>query len=64
MSLNESVVEDTALDWFDELDDTVAHGPHLVPGESAAKSACASHADWRATLPEPRIALNETNKTP
>ena len=36
MSLNESIVEDAALEWFGELGYCVGHGPHLAPGEPAA----------------------------
>ncbi len=34
-TLNESIVEDAALDWFGELGYAVGHGPHLAPGEHA-----------------------------
>jgi type I restriction enzyme R subunit len=47
MSLNESIVEDAALGWFEELGYAVGHGtlfaklrrakPHLAPGETAAE---------------------------
>jgi type I restriction enzyme R subunit len=37
MSLNESIVEEAALEWFGELGYAVGHGPHLVPGEPAAE---------------------------
>lgn len=37
MSLNESTVEDAALEWFGELGYTLGHGPHLAPGEPAAE---------------------------
>jgi type I restriction enzyme R subunit len=37
MSLNESIVEDAALEWFGELGYGVGHGPHLAPGEPAAE---------------------------
>ena len=37
MSLNESIVEDAALEWFGELGYAVGHGPHLAPGEAAAE---------------------------
>jgi type I restriction enzyme, R subunit len=37
MSLNESVVEDAALEWFGELGYAISHGPHLAPGEPAAE---------------------------
>jgi type I restriction enzyme R subunit len=33
MSLNESIVEDAALEWFWELGYAVGHGPHLAPGK-------------------------------
>ena len=33
MSLNESTVEEAALEWFGELGYEVAHGPKLAPGE-------------------------------
>ena len=36
-SLNESIVEDAALEWFGELGYAVGHGPHLAPGESDAE---------------------------
>jgi type I restriction enzyme R subunit len=35
MSLNESHVEEAALEWFAELGYAVEHGPHLAPGEYA-----------------------------
>ena len=37
MSLNESIVENAALEWFGELGYAVGHGPHLAPGEPAAE---------------------------
>jgi type I restriction enzyme R subunit len=37
MSLNESIVEDAALEWFGELGYAVGHGPHLAPGEPSAE---------------------------
>jgi type I restriction enzyme R subunit len=36
-NLNESAVEEAALAWFDELDYSIAHAPHLAPGEIAAE---------------------------
>ena len=36
MSLNESIVEDAALEWFGELGHAVGHGSQLAPGEPAA----------------------------
>lgn len=35
MSLNESIVEDAALEWFAELGYAVGHEPHRAPGEPA-----------------------------
>ena len=37
MSLNESIVEDAALEWFGELGYAVGHGPQIAPGEPAAE---------------------------
>ncbi len=37
MSLNESIVENAALQWFGELGYTLAHGPDLAPGEPGAE---------------------------
>ena len=37
MSLNESIVEDAALEWFGELGYAVGLGPQLAPGEPAAE---------------------------
>jgi hypothetical protein len=31
MSFNESIVEDSALEWFGELDYAVGYGPHISP---------------------------------
>ena len=36
-ALNESHVEDAALEWFGELGYAVGHGPKLAPGEPAAE---------------------------
>jgi len=37
MSLNESIVEVAALEWFGDLCHAVGYGPHLAPGEPAAE---------------------------
>jgi len=37
MTLNESIVEDAALEWFGGLGYAVGQGPHLAPGEPAAE---------------------------
>lgn len=39
MILKESIVEDAALAWFDELSYAVGHGPHIAPGEHLAERA-------------------------
>ena len=39
MSLNESTVEDAALEWFGALGYAIGHGPDLAPGEPAAERA-------------------------
>jgi hypothetical protein len=65
MSLNASIVEDAALAMPKaaltrplprgeerELGYAVGHGPELAPGEPAAESACALHADRRDSFGE------------
>jgi len=47
MTLNESIIEAASLEWFGELGYAVGHGSQLAPGEPAAESACALHADRR-----------------
>ena len=37
MTLNESIVEDAALEWFRELGYAVGHGPDIAPGELASE---------------------------
>lgn len=37
MRLNESIVENAALEWFGELGDAVGHGLQLALGEPAAE---------------------------
>ncbi len=37
MNLNESIVEDAALEWFGKLGYSVGHGPQIAPGESATE---------------------------
>ena len=37
MTLNETHVEEAALEWFGELGYAVGHGPQLAPGEPAAE---------------------------
>jgi type I restriction enzyme R subunit len=37
MSLNESIVEDAALEWLGQLGYSLGHGPHFAPGEPSAE---------------------------
>ena len=37
MGVNESIVEDAALEWFGELGYAIGHGPNLAPGEPSAE---------------------------
>jgi len=37
MNLNESIVEEAALGWFQELGYAVLPGPQLAPGEPTAE---------------------------
>ena len=37
MSLNESIVEESALAWLESLGHAVLHGPVIAAGESAAE---------------------------
>jgi len=37
VTLNESIVEDAALAWLEELGYAITHGPHIAPGEPAAE---------------------------
>ena len=37
MSLNESIVEEAALDWFRGLRYSIGHGPQMAPGEPEAE---------------------------
>ena len=50
MSLNESIVEAAALEWFGELGYTIGHGPHLAPGEPAAEREPERSGDSRRQL--------------
>jgi type I restriction enzyme R subunit len=58
MSLNESIVEDAALEWFGELGYAVGHGPHLAPGEPAAERASFGELVPVGRLPEAIRRLN------
>jgi hypothetical protein len=43
MSLNESIVEEAALEWFGELGYAVGHGPQMAPGEPATERDSFDH---------------------
>lgn len=43
MSLNESIVEDAALEWFGELGYAIGHGPNIAPDEPWAVTAITQH---------------------
>jgi type I restriction enzyme R subunit len=58
MSLNESIVEAAALEWFGELGYTVGHGPQLAPGEPAAERASFSEVVLVGRLREAIRRLN------
>jgi len=92
MTINESIVEDAALEWFGELGYAVGHGPHIAPDEPAAErasfgevvlvgrlreairrlnpsipeeaTACALHADSRATIRQCRRVQIEKRLKP
>ncbi len=35
--MNESIIEEAALEWFGELGYALGHGPEMAPGEAAAE---------------------------
>lgn len=39
MLINESIVEDAALNWLEELGYAIGHGPYLAPGEQRVRMA-------------------------
>ena len=58
MSLNEAIVEDAALTWFDELGYKIGHGPHIAPGELEAERTSFSEVVLEKRL---REAINRLN---
>ena len=46
MSLYESIVEDTALGWFEELGYVVVHEPQMAPGELARSGIRLARWHW------------------
>jgi type I restriction enzyme R subunit len=49
-SFTESVVEDAALAWLEDLGYTVKHGPEIVPGELFAE-----HGDYGQVILATRL---------
>jgi type I restriction enzyme R subunit len=60
MSLNESIVEDAALELFAGLGYTTGDGPHLAPGEPSADRANFSDVILPARLRNATHRLNPT----
>src|SRR5437763_1397592 len=59
-SFNESGVEEAALSWFTELGYTVAHAPHLAPGEIATERSSFSDVILGSRLRDAIVRLNPT----
>jgi type I restriction enzyme R subunit len=57
-SLNESVVEEAALNWFVELGYAIEHAPHLAPGEIASERTSFTDAVLDGRLREAIARLN------
>ena len=57
-NLSESVVEDAALGWFEQLGYTVLHGPLIAPGEPGAERATYQDVTLNARLRDAIAALN------
>nr|MDH4405324.1 type I restriction endonuclease [Cyanobium sp. D14.bin.5] len=58
MTLNEAIVEEAALGWFQELGYTVLPGPQLAPGEPAAERESFSDVLLVGRL---RVAIRQLN---
>jgi len=58
MTLNESTLEDDALEWFGDLSYAVGHGPHIAPGEPAAERASFGEVVLTGRLREANRRLN------
>ena len=64
MSLNESIVEDAALEWLGELGYAIGHEPHLTPGEPAIEIDLFGDAVRAERLREAIWWLNRTIPSP
>ena len=62
MSLNESIVEDAALEWFGELGYAIGHGPHIAPGEAAAERDSFGEVILVARLRDAILSIVETHR--
>ena len=60
MKFVESTVEDAALSWFTELHYSVAHAPHLAPGEIAAERKSFDDVALNGRLRDAIAKLNPT----
>ena len=60
LAFTESIVEEAALAWLDELGYTILHGPDIAPGEPATERETYSDAILRGRL---RRALERLNPT-
>jgi type I restriction enzyme R subunit len=56
--LNESILEDAALEWFGDLGYAVGHAPYFPPGEPAAKRKSCSDV---VLVPRLRKAIHQLN---
>jgi type I restriction enzyme R subunit len=61
VSINESIVEDAALRWLDELGYSILHGPALAPGEDAQERASFRDVVLPGRLREAIEQLNPSN---
>ncbi len=57
-ALNEAVVEDATLSWFEELGYSIGHGPHIAPGEPQAERESLSDVVLAGRLREALARLN------
>jgi type I restriction enzyme, R subunit len=58
VNVDESIVEDAALEWFGELGYAIGHGPHIAPGEPAAERDSFGEAVLAGRL---RVAIRRLN---
>ena len=61
MILNESIVEEAALEWFGELGYAVGHGPHLARGEYAKGTLIPAFSQREKEKEKEREAIRRLN---